>query len=182
MPCASQLPTHSPASDRELTFMFMWMWAAAAADDSLIPELGPPCWGPPFVWADRRRSDWGETSGNPPSTLRFLGTVKRFVQAIQIWRSFPCSALQRGICQSVWIMSPSIFLICAHTTDTPKTDVVFGSAMPPKLHATGLNFSLVTNQGKRGSIQLLWKRQETGKQKKKEKWGWNELERGVTSV
>lgn len=183
MPCASQLPTHSPASDRELTFMFMRMWAAAAADDSLIPGLGPPCWGPPFVWADRRRSDWGETSGNPQSPLRFLGAVKRFVQAIQIWWSFPCSALQRGFCQSVWIMSPSIFLICARTTDARKAVFALGPWCQQKVLTAVLNSSLVTNQGERGSVQLLWKRQETGKQEeKKEKWGWNELQRGVTSV
>lgn len=36
--------------------------------------------------------------------------------------------------------------------------------MPPELHATELNFSLIANQVKRGSSQLLWKRQETGKQ------------------
>lgn len=54
-----------------------------------------PCWGPPFVWPDRWRSDWREMSGNPPSTLRFLGAVKRFVPSIQIRWSFPCSAPHR---------------------------------------------------------------------------------------
>ena len=56
----------------------------------------PPPLRPAFVWADRQISDRGETSGNPLSTLRFLGPVKRFVQSIQTWRSFPCSPRQLG--------------------------------------------------------------------------------------
>lgn len=43
MPCASELPTHSPASD---PFMSMWMQAAATADDSLIPGARPLSRGP----------------------------------------------------------------------------------------------------------------------------------------
>lgn len=135
-------------------------------------DAPPPSWGPLFVRADRRRSDRGEMSGNPRSVLRFLGAVKRFVQIIQIWRSFPCSALQRGLCVSVWITSPSIFLI--------KADVVFslGPWCHQKLHATVLNFSVVTNQGKRGPNQLLWKRQETGVEKIEmgvERGEWDEM-------
>lgn len=43
MPCASELPTHSPASD---PFISMWMRAAATADDSLIPGARPLSRGP----------------------------------------------------------------------------------------------------------------------------------------
>lgn len=73
----------------------------------------PNSWGAPptllkpmFVCAIRQRSGRGETNGNPLNKLRFLGTVKRFVQSIQIWWSFPCSSPQLSFCGHVWIMSP----------------------------------------------------------------------------
>lgn len=50
--------------------------------------------------ADRQGSAREETSGNPLSTLRFLGKKKRFVHTILICRSFPCSALQQGFVQA----------------------------------------------------------------------------------
>lgn len=92
MPCASKLPTHSPASFHLLCSCECG--TLAAGDDSLIPGERPPLLRPTFGGVDRRRSDRGERSGNPRSALRFLGAVKRFVQSIQSWPSFPCFTLK----------------------------------------------------------------------------------------
>lgn len=78
-------------------------------------RAGPPhCWGPPFVQADKQRSDWGKMSGNPPRTLRFLGNMKRFVQGIQLWQSFPCSALQRVFVEVMDKETLYLFHLCKH--------------------------------------------------------------------
>lgn len=96
MRCTSQLLTPSPASHQYSDFCAHANVSRCSSRWKLNSRARPaPCWGPPFVWPDRRGSDWREMSGNPPSTLRFLGAVKRFVPSIQIWWSFPCSALQQ---------------------------------------------------------------------------------------
>lgn len=83
IPCASQLPTHSPILDHaDQTWVYFYVHVnvghgplSSAPDDSLIPRSGPLLrW--PFVWDDRRRSDQGEMSGNPASPLRFRAPWK----------------------------------------------------------------------------------------------------------
>lgn len=140
-----------------------------------------------------------ELTDRDQTAERRVGTLRTRSGFWALWkdlsRPFRSDGVSHVLCCSgffVWIMTSSIFLIYAHTTDTSKAEVVFG--LVPwclwKVHATVLNFSLLTNKGKRGLKQLLWKKQETGEQVWKKNWsgdrerrvGWNELERGVTSV
>lgn len=145
--------------------MFMWMWAAAAADDSLIPgeRPPPPLLRPTFVWADRQGSDRGETSGNPLNALRFLGAVKRFVQSIQIWQSFPCSTLQLGF---LWTCLDNEPLYLSHLVSFSRLTLCLVWVLDStKSYAPQCcTFLSLQIRGTGGHKQLLWKRQETGKQ------------------
>lgn len=108
--------THTqPASD---SFMFMWMWATAAADDSLFPGCAPLCWGP-HLCELTHRDQTGE---------RRMGTLWVCSGFWALWKDLSSAFRPVGVshvlqCSWVfvdgfWIISPSIFLICAHTADT----------------------------------------------------------------
>lgn len=118
MSCASQLPTHSPASDRELTFMLMWMWAAAGADDSLIPELGPPllrlavC----VIWQTEIRLWRDEWKPSEYAQVSWHG--EKICPVHSDLMEFPIFCTAAGFCRG-------IFVICAHTRDTCEADAVF---------------------------------------------------------
>lgn len=58
----------------------------------------------------------------------------------------------------VWITSPSIFHICAHTTNKRMADVLF-RLMQWKLDPTLLSSSLITSE-----VPANWMKQEMGKQ------------------
>lgn len=139
MPSASQLSTHSPASDRELTFMFMWMWATAAADDSLIPGMPPP---PAESFYLCELTDRDQTEERWVRTLWVRSGF--WALSKDLSRPFRSHGVSHVLhcCWSVWIMNPSIFHICVHTTGTRLTFCL--------VHPTLLNFSFVIHPGNRG--------------------------------
>lgn len=95
-----------------------------------------------------RRDEW-----EPSKYAQVSGRCEKICPGHSGLTKFPMFCTAAGFCcVCVLIMNPSIFLICAHTTDTCKADVVFslGPWCHQKLHATVLNFSLVTYPGKRG--------------------------------
>lgn len=103
-----------------------------------------------------RKDEW-----EPSEYAQVSGRCEKICPGHSDLMKFPMFCTAVGFCWSVCIMSLSIFLICAHTTDTRKIYVVLslGPWCHQKVHATVWNFSLVTNQGKRGSKQLLWKKE-----------------------
>ena len=98
--------------------MFMWMWAAAAADDSLIPGLGPPPLGPTVCasWQTEirlRKDEW-----EPSECAQVSGQYEKICPSHSDLTEFPMFCTAVGFCLSVWIKRRSIFFICANTTDS----------------------------------------------------------------
>lgn len=116
MPGASQLPTQ-PCIRPWVDCSVHVNVVHSSSRWQLNSWAGPPsCWGPPFVWADRRRSE-ERRMGTLQVCSGFWALWKDLSRPFRSDGSFPCFFF---FCISVWIISPSIFLICAHTTDTFK--------------------------------------------------------------
>lgn len=181
--------------------MFLCMRAAVAVDDSLIPGLVPHNTTPPphlaEVYCLCTLTDGDQTEERRVGTLRVCSGF--LVRWKGLCSPFWCDGVSHVLhCSEFlsewsWIMSPPIFLICAHTIDTCKADAVF--SLGPCCHQNYMPqcWTFLSSQmgagGRGGSKQLLCKRQEQVNRWRKNRSGgrergvgWNELEREVTSV
>lgn len=162
MPCASKLPTHSPASFHLLCSCECR--TLAAVDDSLIPGKRPLCWGPRLAGL----TDGDQTGESGVGTLGARsGFWVLWKDLSSPFRADQVSHVLHYSCFLVWMCSDNETLYLFHLKSFSRLTLCFIWALDSIVSYTRewwACFSLQTGGGWGGHKQLLVKRQETGEQ------------------